>query len=744
MLAALIWPALPCGAETVATSVKVLPGAELPDAASVHVAVIDATGETRRIDTNVVELGSDDVVTCVGDGVWCPRVKPLEGRTEILLPAYRRASFDAALELPLGEIWADERLQVEIWLPRADRPDTPFRFVEDATVHDSNSGLTAAWVGPAVVQDLRIAAEGWAPRYRFDLDAASGDLSLGVLRLNRGASLSAFATDLETGVPVVSASASVRQSDLETYEPRAERLRVQGATNDRGFVQLGNIPPGVYDFVLETPDRPPAWVRGVEMLEAQETWLGEVEMAAFARLAVHVDPPTDDGASWRVELAQTHDPWDETAAPADETGVAVWGAIAQGLYRMDVVGAQGDRVFSQERWVGAAEDVFLPLDLVRVSGRVLMGREGVRADVDLTAGAGDRMSFETDAEGRFAGRLSRPAKDRIAALVETDTGISRIFQVEPALRGGVYEMTLELGTHEISGQVLESGSREPIDGASVELSFPADPEFLAAPETTDAEGRFAFRGLDEGSYSATGYMYGYTQSRPVPVHAAEMSDRDDDEVTIVLQPGAPVDVFVTSESGEPQRDAHLSIITLTPEGVGVGEATTDLGGRGRVVVPRSVTPASVMVRAPSGTLWSGCTALPDEGTELHLRTPAGAGGTLSLRPSGAEVEAGAADQALISLDGGLITMQDMLNWTAELGLPHQELPVPEAGAFNVPRLASGHYGVVETASLGLAAYPAACQGAVQPVGSWEFLPVGGQLELPFRFADYESGLWLPY
>ena len=152
----------------------------------------------------------------------------------------------------------------------------------------------------------------------------------------------------------------------------------------------------------------------------------------------------------------------------------------------------------------------------------------------------------------------------------------------------------------------------------------------------------------------------------------------------------------------------------------------------------------MIVRAPSGTLWSGCTALPDEGTELHLRIPAGSGGDLSLRPSGTEAEAGAADQALISLDGGLITLQDMLNWTTELGLPHQEFPVPEGGTFNVPRLASGHYGVAETASLGLAAYPAACQGAVRPVGSWEFLPAGGRLELPFRFADYESVLWLPY
>ncbi len=745
LLAALIWPVLLCGAETAATtSVRTVPDAGLPAGSAVQVAVVGETGEVRRVDAGVVELGPDDRVTCVGDGVWCPRLKPLESRPEILLPAFRRASFDVTLELPVGETWDDERLQAEIWLPRAHRPDAPFRFVEEVTVEDSSSGLTAAWVGPAVVLDLRIAAEGWAPRYRFDVDAGAGDLSLGVLPMRRGASLTAFAVDMETGAPVASVKAFVRQPDVELQEPRAERLRVQGTTNERGFVQLHNVPPGTYDLVLESPDRPTAYVRGVDMVEAQETWLGEVELAAFARLAVHLDPPTDDGVPWRVELAQTHDPWKETTAVADESGMAVWPAIAQGLYSMNVVGANGDRVLSEERWIGGNEAVFLPLDLVRVSGHVLMGREGVRANVELTTGAMDRTSFETDEEGHFAGRLSKPAEGKVAALIETDTGVSRLFQVEPVLRRGVHEMTFKLGTHEIRGRVLESDSRLPIDGASVDLSLPAHPEFLAAPATTDADGRFAFKGLEDGSYSAYAYMHGYTQSRPVQVNATEISDRDGKDVTIVLQPGSPVDVLVTSASGEPQRNAHLSIITLTPEGIGVGEATTDLGGRGRVVVPRSVAPASVVVRAPIGVLWSGCVSLPAEGTELHLRISTGSGGALSLRPSGMESQAGASDQALVSLDGGLLTVQDLLNWTADLGLAHQELPVPDGGTLTVPRVASGHYAVTETASLGLAAYPAACQGALQPLGSWEFLPAGGELELPFRFADHGSGLWLPF
>ncbi|MCY3931361.1 MAG: carboxypeptidase regulatory-like domain-containing protein [Acidobacteria bacterium] len=722
--------------------VEIVAGGGLASTAGVRVVVFDGENQPRPFDTSPVELDAEDYLTCMGADVWCPSIKPKVGQSPVVLPAFNQVSFRATLELPLGESWTGESMLVEGWLHDTENTGDFLRFVEHAEVHDSGSRIEVTWNGPAGILDLRVVADGWMPLYLFDLAAGPGTMRIGAVSLRRGASLTAFAVDTETGIPVSGMRASVRQPGVEHDDPRAKRLRVQGETNDRGFVQLHGIAPGVYDLLIESADRPTTYVRDVELMENQETFLPRVELAAFTRFAVHVDPATDGGEPWRIELMQAHEPW-RTATAATDGGTASWKALAGGSYYMTVLGARGDTVLTEQRWVGGDGDLFLKLDLVPVQGRVVLGREGVRAEVDLSTGANDRKSFETDEEGRFSGRFFRPAKELVAALVETDTGIRRVFQVRPRLRGGVYEMTLELGTHQVTGRVLEVATRSPIDGASIDLGASSGgDDLLPHLRTSGADGSFAFRGLDEGTYEVYAYMEGYTQSKPVRVSSADMVDSSGvGDLTILLQAGTETNVLVTSEHGDPHRNAHVSIVTMTPDGIGVGSTRTGLDGRGRVVVPHSVTPASVIVQAPAGALWSGCVNLPDDGTELAVRVPSAGGGTLVLLPSDAAGDAPeGSEQSLLALGGGLVTIQDLFNWMSE-----QELPFPDGEALTAPRVASGYYGVVETSSLGLAAYPAACQGAIPPVASWEFLPAGGRLELPLRFRiEDESALWLPF
>lgn len=737
--AALAWSTATSGAER---QVEIVASGGLVSTAEVRVVVFDGEERPRYFDTHAATLDADDYVTCIGTDVWCPSIKPTDGHSPILLPAFPRVFFGATLEIPVGEVWTGESLLVEGWLHDTENPDGLLRFVEHAEVRSSGSKLEATWNGPPGILDLRVVADGWMPQYLFDVAVEPETMSVGVVQLRRGASLSAFAVDMETGIPVPGMRTSVRQPGVEYDNPRAKLLRVQGETNDRGFVQLHGIAPGVYDVLLESADRPTTYVRDVELVEHQETFLPQVELAGFARFTVHVYPVTDDGKPWRIELMQVDEPWRGATAVTDN-GTAAWTALVRGSYHMNVLGARGDTVLTEQRWIGGNEDLFLKLDLVPVQGRVVMGREGVRADVDLTTGANDQRSFATDDEGRFSGRFFRPAKELFAALVETDTGIRRIFQVRPKLRGGIYEMTLDLGTHQVSGQVLEAATRSPIDGASIDLrSAAVGDDLVPHLGTSGVDGSFAFRGLDEGTYEVLAYMEGYTQSRPVQVSSSDMADSSSvGDVTIFLQAGAETNVLVVSENGDPHRNAYVSIITLSSDGIGVGSARTGLNGRGQVVVPHSVTPASVIVQAPTGMLWSGCAILPDDQTELVLRVPSVAGGTLVLLPADVASDAPEGpEQSLLALGGGLVTIQDLFNWTSE-----QDLPSPDGEAFTVPRVASGHYGVVETPSLGLAAYPAACQGAIRPVGSWEFLPAGGRLELPLRFkVEDESGLWLPF
>ena len=353
-------------------------------------------------------------------------------------------------------------------------------------------------------------------------------------------------------------------------------------------------------------------------------------------MTVHVEPATNNGLPWRVEAWQITEPWTQSSA-ATSGGVSVLEGLVQGYYEVRVVGAGESLMRSETRLIGADESVFLALDLARVAGQVLMDNDGIRSAVDLATGGGDRSRFKTGDDGRFAGSIPRPLQDWVVAFVETEDGIHRTFRLKPRQRDGVYQMTLRLGNHGLRGRVFDGKSRSPIEGAQVMIRHPGDEGFYPAVHITDATGSFAFRGIDADNYDLSAYQDGYTEAVLNGVPAVEMPVRDDNDasepegVTIVLRQGAPLGILLTSADGIPERGASVSVFTLTPEGTGFGETTTDLAGRGQVVVPRSVLPAAIVVRAPSGVLWSGCASLPEEEQALHVQLPAAPGGTLVLQ-----------------------------------------------------------------------------------------------------------------
>ena len=707
-----------------------------------------------RSETHKIDLGENETVTCAGEGVWCPRLAAVAGGAERrFLDVFPRVLFQMPIVLPAGERWSDETLHVESWPQAQQQTDSSlglepaFELAGEVTV--SATGLMATWFGPAGVQDLRVAAEGWAPAYLFDVEASPETTVFPPVKLVRGASVSAIALDLETGAAVHKAEVTLRLPDVEFNDERAQRFRSRGTTNERGFVQIQAVPPGIYDLVFESEHRPPTYVRELETAAGHETWIGNVQLPGYAQLAILVEPKTNNGEFWRIEATQLHEPWADVAMLADQNGAAVLERLVQGSWNVSVRRARADLVHSEDIWIGNDEQqLFVDLDLTQVEGRVLLDGDGVEAEVDLATGAGDRSSFDTNDEGRFRGSIPRPLQEWIVAFVKTDSGVARTFRLKPRLREGVYRLRLELGDRAIHGRILDSRSLDPLPDASVMIRRPSDDSFYPSERTTDAAGSFAFRGLDDADHELTAYRDGYTEARLSEVRSApDTADTHGAEgpsgITVLLQPGTPLDVSVTSMSGIPQRGANLALFTLTPEGVGVGDVETDLAGRGQVVVPRSVLPAAVVVRAPSGVLWSGCMSLPEEGNVLHVQIPSDSGGTLVLQRSRAESgeePSPTPDQDLVSNGGGLLRIQDFLQWTANLGLP-----LPARDTFQIPRVASGYYAVTESLPLGLEAYPMACQGAVRTSGSWQYLPAGGQLETPFRFEPVDdSSFWIPH
>lgn len=122
---------------------------------------------------------------------------------------------------------------------------------------------------------------------------------------------------------------------------------------------------------------------------------------------------------------------------------------------------------------------------------------------------------------------------------------------------------------------------------------------------------------------------------------------------------------------------------------------------------------------------------------MEIRVPSGPGGTLQVTPSGPPNSIATPEHAVVSIDGGLLTTQALGMWMSD-----QQVPFADNGTLTVPRVASNHYSVADISGLGLAAYPAACQGAVRPIEPWEFLVAGGELQLRMRFSiDDEVPFW---
>lgn len=714
------------------TTVVVTSSGGLADLSGVQLVTLGADGVLRRVAGNTIDLDSDTVVTCVGDDVWCPRIPLVDPDVErIMLPAYPRASVSVVLQLPFGETWTNEPVQVEGWLYEDGQTEAALPFTESASVTATGGRLEALWSGPKGALDLRLTVAGWMPHYWFDVDATGGVVELGEARMSRSASVSAFAVDMGTGLPLVGAMASLEAPQGLLGDRRSERLRVSGATNERGFVQLRDVEPGGYNLVLEAEGKPPIRLSGVETEGGRETWLGDVLVPGYSKLTIHVDPPSDDGAPWRIDVERLLPPWDATTGTTDALGVLVQRELVPGPYSVDVYDTRGNQLSSESLSVERDNHALsVTIRLSRVRGRVLLGRDGIQATVELSTGAGAWTTFETDEEGRFEGRVLAPTEDEFLALIDAET-VSRELEVEPILREGVHEVTLQVGAFEIGGVVLDRETGFPLEGASVELMRPTETESGPTLDTADLDGQFLFQGLDDEPHVVSAYLDGYSRSRQENVRPSEVSEDDDavPAVTLFLREGTEVEVLVISENGTPQRGANLWVLTLTPDGVGLGTTVTSLSGQGRLVVPRSVTPAAVVVRPPTGVLWSGCVQIPEEGSTMEIRVPSGPGGTLLLTPSGQPKTVTTPEQALVSIDGGLLTLEALGLWMNDQGVPFAD-----DGRLTVPRVASNHYSVADISGLGLAAYPAACQGAVRPLAPWEFLVAAGEMELPMRFS----------
>lgn len=202
-----------------------------------------------------------------------------------------------------------------------------------------------------------------------------------------------------------------------------------------------------------------------------------------------------------------------------------------------------------------------PADLkVHVRSR----NEGVRASIQLEPAAGEwQTAIATDDHGRFEGELWQRG-EFVSFITAGEATIVRHDRLDGTRE---IEWNIDLPHLEIRGVVVDADGKA-IAGADVTLDTDSGGTSTQSAETTGANGRFVFRGIEAGTQTLTASASGY-----VPSAITTTATNNDVDATIRLQRGTRRTIHVT-RNGQPVANA----IVLDDDGT-LGELRTDAAGK---------------------------------------------------------------------------------------------------------------------------------------------------------------------
>ncbi len=300
------------------------------------------------------------------------------------------------------------------------RPSRQLRGLEDHPWEVTVSGPLpdGVWTGeiPAGRVDLRLQGAAEMPVYQWGLTVKEGETrDLGVVRLERGASISGWLRTLGEKIPTHSLQVSLEPERVGSGPVAPSPLRtitLESTTRPWGFFRFDNVKPGRYIVRASDPGLPvarsePIVIEGDRSFELPEPlWV-----TPLRDLEVLVSPPLGpDRQPWNFML-QPDRRLDagETWRPLTGTGSSRGRWVAQGLPPGDywlAVGLADDNAWHKEKvrlWPTSRTER-LSLSFVRVRGHLTWRDSPLAASLDFDNDRGS-ASLRADAQGQFRGYL---------------------------------------------------------------------------------------------------------------------------------------------------------------------------------------------------------------------------------------------------------------------------------------------------------------------------------------------------
>ncbi|MGC8915529.1 MAG: carboxypeptidase-like regulatory domain-containing protein [Thermoanaerobaculum sp.] len=373
----------------------------------------------------------------------------------------------------------------ELWIPASLRQPLVFRL-------------------PAGRWDLRLSAQGRAPRYFWDVTVVD-ETDLGTVRLPRAASVSGFVVDAAGrpwGTPVTVTLEPAR-SQPEAAQGDFKKLQLTTRSGERGFFQFVDVPPGSYLVRAAVPGLAPAEAGPIRVFEGAESRLPEpLALTPPVPLRVFLDAPADPwGAPLRVAVKKAEfSLWGnvrQTVATLENERAEL--ALAPGRYVVSVVSDPDQTWWEEELELASpGRDIFVSLPFVEVAGRVTRGGGALALGEVCFFKGSVRLCVTTEGEGRFRGFLPGPGTWQVAVSSEGSEISAPELEIPKGKKRVVHDIALP-ATRVRGEVVLESG--EPVAGAEVRaLRLGGDGAKGRAVARSRDNGSFALLGLSEGTW----------------------------------------------------------------------------------------------------------------------------------------------------------------------------------------------------------------------------------------------------
>ncbi len=433
-------------------------------------------------------------------------IKPAGGDVEVSLKLFPLARLHASLAVagdspPSG-------IEVRFSQAISDAPP-PEPQVPGGTVTCQLSQLEVHCSAPAGQLDLRFKAEGFAPIYLWNLNlGAAKSKELGVLPLLSGGSVVGWVKDAAgeplTGVEVALTPPMQAEVLDPTLEGRLRRQELGATTNERGFFQVGGIPPGTYRVAGTKEGYARSQLDQLVVVgeQAEEALDDVLVMARPAILRLSLEPLSDVlGEPWNVKLyVTTRNRYLGTPIEGHTTEAGQW--VAGGLdpteYLLRVLDSEGKPWIVREIELEAGERfLHVEIPIVEIEGTVVLGRDPVPGTLWL-ADKGARLEFHIGEEGEFSGLLPSEGEWRpVVAPAELSGTMLALKPVQVKLSRGksVAKVDIEIPDTRLQGKVV-GHTGEAVPEARIRVAGEGK---TISTTTSDDQGQFEIWGVLPGN-----------------------------------------------------------------------------------------------------------------------------------------------------------------------------------------------------------------------------------------------------